>query len=533
MHRSSNHRVHTWLAPVLGLLAIAAFPAAASAATPAPTPCASPPVGNSPCYTVAPVISPSNEWTNPPEGRYLSINVTPPVTGAPGTWSGTGPINYTYQWQDCDVATGATCSNATGPGATTRSYTVSATDVGWRLQLIVKATNSAGIGYAVLESSGAAVQAVPIDRSAPSVSGPTQDNQTLSANPGTWGGTGSGTGGITYGYQWRRCASTGLNCGAVLEATPSSSPTYVLQDADVGHTMSVVVTATNSVGSAVQGSFAENGVVTPGNTAPPSVSGTAQVGKTLTESHGSWLPSSPTYAYQWADCDAAGANCSAISGANSQAYTLTQADVGHTVVAEESATSNGATSSLASSAPTGVVQGALSSNGGGGGGAGNGGAAAGNGSGAAGNGGGGGAGNGQGGGTNAGQPAPTGSSPAPAAVTVTQLRGLLRNALAVHGKGAHISALLKHGGYSFTFAAPGAGTLAISWYRRLHGQKILIAKVTVRLHKTGKANLELVLTSKGRALLKGAGRMTLAAQGGFTPVGHSTTSASKTITLNK
>lgn len=521
MHRSSNHPVRIWLAPFLGVLAIAAFPGAASAATPTPTPCASPPAGNSPCYTVAPVVSPSSEWTNPPEGRYLSINVNPPVTGPPGTWSGTAPINYTYQWQDCDVATGLTCSNATGPGATTRSYTVSSTDVTLRLQLIVKATNSAGTGYAVLESSGAAVQAVPIDRNAPSVSGPTQDGQTLTANPGTWGGTGSGNGGITYGYQWRRCDSAGLNCGAVLQATPSSSPIHVLQDADVGHTMSVVVTATNSVGSTVQGSFAENGVVTPGNTAAPSVSGTAQVGTTLTESHGSWLPSSPTYAYQWEDCDAAGANCSAISGANSQTYTVTPAAVGHTVVAEESATSNGATSSLASSAPTGLVQGVPSSNGG---------APSSNGGGGSGAGSGGGSGAGSGGPTG-GQPAPTGSSPAPAAVTVAQLGGLLRNALAVHGKGAHISALLKHGGYSFTFAAPSAGTLAVSWYRRLHGHTILIAKVTVRFHKTGKENLKLVLTSKGRALLKGVGRMTLTAQGGFTPVGHHTTSASKTITL--
>ena len=474
--------------------------------------------------------------SNPPEGRFLTIPTTiatGTTTPVPGSWNPapTSPLapTYTYQWQDCDATN--VCTNI--GGATSRTYTVASTDVGSKLQVVIKATNSAGTGYAVLQSTGPAVKAAPIDRTAPSVSGPARDGQTLTADPGTWGGTTP----IAYSYQWRRCDSAGKNCGAVFTA-PSSSPTYVLQDADVGHTMSVVVTATNSVGPTVQGSFAENGAVTPGNTAAPSVSGTAQVGKTLTESHGSWLPSSPTYAYQWADCDAAGANCSGISGANSQTYTLTQADVGHTVVAEESATSNGATSSLVSSAPTGVVQGAPSSNGGGGG-AGNGGAAAGNGGGAAGNGGGaagnggGGAGNGQGGGPNGGQPAPTGSSPAPAGVTVVQLRGLLRNALEVHGKGAHISALLKHGGYSFTFAAPSAGTLAMSWYRRLHGQKILIAKVTVRFHKTGKENLELVLTSKGRALLKGAGRMTLAAQGGFTPVGHSTTSASRTITLNK
>jgi hypothetical protein len=51
------------------------------------------------------------------------------------------------------------------------------------------------------------------------------------------------------------------------------------------------------------------------------------------------------------------------------------------------------------------------------------------------------------------------------------------------------------------------------------------------LHKAGKAKIELVLTRKGRNLLRGAGRMTLAAQGGFAPAGHATTSASRAITL--
>jgi hypothetical protein len=55
--------------------------------------------------------------------------------------------------------------------------------------------------------------------------------------------------------------------------------------------------------------------------------------------------------------------------------------------------------------------------------------------------------------------------------------------------------------------------------------------VNVLLHKTGKAKINVVLTRKGRNLLKRAGRMTLAAQGGFTPVGQGTTSATRTITL--
>jgi hypothetical protein len=51
------------------------------------------------------------------------------------------------------------------------------------------------------------------------------------------------------------------------------------------------------------------------------------------------------------------------------------------------------------------------------------------------------------------------------------------------------------------------------------------------LHKTGNAKIELVLTRRGRTLLKRAARVTLAAQGGFTPVGQGTTSASTRIIL--
>jgi hypothetical protein len=118
-------------------------------------------------------------------------------------------------------------------------------------------------------------------------------------------------------------------------------------------------------------------------------------------------------------------------------------------------------------------------------------------------------------------------------VNVVQLHGLLQNVLSAHGKGARISALLKHGGYSFTFAAPSAGRLAVSWYRRLHGHRMLVATVTVMLHKTGSTQIVLLLTSNGRHLLKGAGRLTLAAQGGFTPVGQGTISASRVITLKR
>ena len=83
----------------------------------------------------------------------------------------------------------------------------------------------------------------PVNTSPPIISGTPQDGQTLSASTGSW----SGTQPITYGYQWQRCDSGGANCVAIAGAT---GPTYLATSADVGRTLRVVVTATNSAGSA-------------------------------------------------------------------------------------------------------------------------------------------------------------------------------------------------------------------------------------------------------------------------------------------
>ena len=83
----------------------------------------------------------------------------------------------------------------------------------------------------------------PVNTSPPIISGTPQDGQTLTASTGSW----SGTQPITYGYQWQRCDSGGANCVAIAGAT---GPTYLATSADVGRTLRVVVTATNSAGSA-------------------------------------------------------------------------------------------------------------------------------------------------------------------------------------------------------------------------------------------------------------------------------------------
>jgi hypothetical protein len=77
----------------------------------------------------------------------------------------------------------------------------------------------------------------PTNYSLPIVSGTTTVGQTLSSTTGGWNGYPS----PTYAYQWVRGAS---NIGG------ATSATYPLVDADYNNTIKVIVTATNSAGSA-------------------------------------------------------------------------------------------------------------------------------------------------------------------------------------------------------------------------------------------------------------------------------------------
>ena len=61
----------------------------------------------------------------------------------------------------------------------------------------------------------------------------------------------------------------------------------------------------------------------PRNTSPPAITGPTMVGKTIKTSNGSWTGSTPmSFTYQWRRCDASGAACVDVPGANGSKYTL-------------------------------------------------------------------------------------------------------------------------------------------------------------------------------------------------------------------
>lgn len=69
----------------------------------------------------------------------------------------------------------------------------------------------------------------------------------------------------------------------------------------------------------------------PTNTTPPTVTGTARVGETLTAQNGTWSNSPTAFQYQWQRCNATGASCVNVGGAVQKTYLLTSADSGRTM----------------------------------------------------------------------------------------------------------------------------------------------------------------------------------------------------------
>ena len=117
------------------------------------------------------------------------------------------------------------------------------------------------------------------------------------------------------------------------------------------HTFSMQ--ATDGAGNESVASYAWTIGIAPANTAPPTVTGTTQSGKTLTANVGSWTGNSLAYSYQWQRCDTQGATCSVLHTAT-QTYPLTSPDVGHTLRVRVTA-SNGVGSQSVTSAQTSVI----------------------------------------------------------------------------------------------------------------------------------------------------------------------------------
>jgi hypothetical protein len=291
-----------------------------------------------PVNTGAPAISGS-----PHEAQTLTASV--------GTWAGTAPFAFSYQWQRCSVLGGG-CEEI--PGATSSTYAVGALDVASELAVIVTATNAEGAAAASSAETSTILALAPSNTLPPSITGSLQDGQLLSVATGGW----SGTEPISYSYQWQLCDAQGEACESIAEATGSS---VELVPSDVGRTLDAVVTASNAAGSTAVTTpvTAKVAGILPLNTVLPAISGLLKEGQLLSVGQGSWSGTGPiSYSYQWLQCNALGEGCSPISEATGSTLKLLTGDIGGTLAVVVKAT-NVAGSTSVTTPVTGLIEGLL------------------------------------------------------------------------------------------------------------------------------------------------------------------------------
>src|SRR2546430_5374987 len=101
--------------------------------------------GSAPVDSSPPTISGS-----PVQGQTLRASV--------GSWTGATPMHYAYQWQ----------RNGTNvPGSMSSSYALTSSDVGYRMDVVVTASNSAGSSPAPSASTPAVTSSSSSGREAP------------------------------------------------------------------------------------------------------------------------------------------------------------------------------------------------------------------------------------------------------------------------------------------------------------------------------------------------------------------------------
>jgi len=208
----------------------------------------------------------------------------------------------------------------------------------------------------VLAAPAGAAAAGPANRALPTVVGLARVGEQITGSSGTWSGSGT----VSYSFQWNRCDTSGNGCAVI---TGAVLPTYRLTAADVGKTVGLTVTAKDSNGTA-SASASLVGPIAPASSLAsigrPAISGSVRVGSTLTVSIGIWTSAPSTETYAWMRCNAIARACTAISGAAAPTYVVGASDVAHTLVARVQATAGPSTQATLSLATPVVVAGSAS-----------------------------------------------------------------------------------------------------------------------------------------------------------------------------
>ena len=259
------------------------------------------------------------------------------------------PDNGTLDFGGPHYAVSFVCWVCLGKGSNSTSPAGVAFDC--RSNLYVLDPGIDGVDVYVNQSPPSAPPCVPANVSRPAILGTAQEGDKLKAHHGTFLNASS------YRYAWERCGAHGRHCVAIGGASKAS---YRLTTHDVGHRLRVAVAGHNATGTAAAVTSAATSVVVPPppmSDLPPSISGSAIQGQTLTAAPGGWSGKPTSYYFAWVDCDPGGGNCMFSSAASntSSAYRLTDGDVGSTMRVEVWAQNAYGETGPVVSAPTLVV----------------------------------------------------------------------------------------------------------------------------------------------------------------------------------
>ena len=262
-------------------------------------------------------------------------------------------VSYTYQW--IRVATDNTETNISG--ATAITYTLVAADLGTTIKVRVSFTDDASNDETLTSAATAAVSAAPNTPAtgAPTITGTAQVGQTLTADT-TAIVDADGLTNVSYTYQWIR-----VDGGTETNIASATASTYTLVAADLGTTIKVTVSFTDDASNAETLTSAATAAVSAAAnnlaTGAPTITGTAQVGQTLTAGTTAIMDAdglnNVSYTYQWIRVD--GGTETNISGATASTHTLVAADQGTTIKVRVSFTDDASNAETLTSTATAVV----------------------------------------------------------------------------------------------------------------------------------------------------------------------------------
>ena len=253
-------------------------------------------------------------------------------------------VSYTYQW----IAEGSGID-----GANASNYTLTASEQGQTIRVKVSFTDDADHEETLTSAATAAVAAKPNSPATgtPTIDGTAQVGETLTADTANIVDQ-DGLTNVSYSYQW-------MAGGTDIDGATGS--TYTLTSREQGQTIQVRVTFTDDAGNAETLTSVATGAVaaaaaqanTPA-TGLPGISGTPQVGETLTASTSGIADAdgltNASYRYQWI---AGGMD---IGGATGSSHTLTVSEQGQTIQVRVTFTDDAGNAESLTSAATAQVE---------------------------------------------------------------------------------------------------------------------------------------------------------------------------------